>query len=224
MQKKVTRTEVPSIRSGLMDETARLTLGEKIRHLRRMNRLSQWDLADAVGVHANTIRNWEGGSTVPDELRLARICRTFGIARDDIAKYTPDGTEELPTLALRLRQFRLQKLYSQMELAQIIGSHPSVINNFERGRRSPTLPMLLRIAEALGISVGAFFDATAHDSTPPQTELCQGDAPNDEELEKCREFVASAKEAATSMSVQQRQTLISELVSLTNALRVFDSG
>ena len=59
-----------------------------IRQWRRLKEMSQKNLADACGVHENTIRNWEEDSSqikLSDAIKLSEV---FGVSIDDIV-FTP---------------------------------------------------------------------------------------------------------------------------------------
>ncbi len=51
-----------------------------------------------------------------------------------------------------LKLLRRQRKMSQTELAEATGLQPSAISHFERGRRSPSMNNLVRLAEALGVT------------------------------------------------------------------------
>jgi len=53
-------------------------IGERIRVRRVILRLSQRELADAVGVSTNTIGSWERGDTSPRIHRLPILAKALG--------------------------------------------------------------------------------------------------------------------------------------------------
>ena len=53
---------------------------------------------------------------------------------------------------VNLREARLRAEMSQGDLAKKGGFHPSSISSFERGRRTPTIISLKRLARALGVT------------------------------------------------------------------------
>lgn len=51
-----------------------------------------------------------------------------------------------------LKRTRMSHLgMRQKELAEMVGVHPSWISQYERGDRLPSLPMLVRLCNALGV-------------------------------------------------------------------------
>jgi transcriptional regulator with XRE-family HTH domain len=65
------------------------------------------------------------------------------------ATATPEGE----IFGARLRELRLASGMTQAELADRSRSNESFISNLERGRTTPTLGMLIRLADALGCRV-----------------------------------------------------------------------
>ena len=61
-------------------------------------------------------------------------------------------------LAVRIRQLRHSKGWSQEKLAEEAGMHRTYLGGIEVARRNPSLRNLIRIARALGVPVKALFD------------------------------------------------------------------
>ena len=58
---------------------------------------------------------------------------------------------------MRIKQLRAQKGWSQEQLAEEAGIHRTYLGGIECARRNPSLKNLIRIARALGVSVGGLF-------------------------------------------------------------------
>ena len=60
---------------------------DNLVHLRKLNRMTQEDVAEKVGVTRQAIAKWESGETVPalDKCRL--LADVFGVSLDDLANY-----------------------------------------------------------------------------------------------------------------------------------------
>jgi len=69
------------------------------------------------------------------------------------AGVTPDATL-LPLLGATIRQYRQQRGLFQAALATMTDLTPTYIGEIERGKRNLSVLSLLRIAEALDLSVG----------------------------------------------------------------------
>lgn len=63
-----------------------MTLGENIARLRTERRLSQGDLADALGVSRQSVSKWETDASVPELDKLVRLSELFGVTLDQLVK------------------------------------------------------------------------------------------------------------------------------------------
>ena len=61
-------------------------------------------------------------------------------------------------LGLRLKEFRLRRGLSQTELARLVGVTPSTISQVESNLIYPSLPALMKMAEALAVNLTSFFE------------------------------------------------------------------
>ena len=85
-----------------------MSLGERIKELRKINNLSQVDFGKRIGVSGATISTSESGKTTPDEQTIRAICSEFSINRD----WLVDGVGEmqvqkplLPEIIHNLRKY-----------------------------------------------------------------------------------------------------------------------
>lgn len=70
------------------------TIGKKISELRKGNKITQEQLAAAIGVSAPAVSKWETGSSNPDIELLAPIARFFHTSIDSLLHYEQELTEE----------------------------------------------------------------------------------------------------------------------------------
>lgn len=61
-------------------------------------------------------------------------------------------------LAVRIRELRATKGWSQEKLAEEAGIHRTYLGGIETARRNPSLTNIIRIALALGVRVAQLFD------------------------------------------------------------------
>jgi transcriptional regulator with XRE-family HTH domain len=61
-------------------------------------------------------------------------------------------------LAVRIRELRAVKGWSQERLAEEAGIHRTYLGGIETARRNPSLRNIVRIALALGVRVAQLFD------------------------------------------------------------------
>lgn len=61
-----------------------MTIGEKIADLRRVNKMTQRDLAEIINVSDKVISKWETGRTLPDVEAMLRLSKTFNVSISDL--------------------------------------------------------------------------------------------------------------------------------------------
>lgn len=72
---------------------------DRLARLRRRRRASNEEIAEAAGVHPNTVSNWNGGQ-VPEGMALLRLARFFGVSPEwlltgeEVADETPPRKPE----------------------------------------------------------------------------------------------------------------------------------
>ena len=64
----------------------------------------------------------------------------------------------------KIREIRIEKKISQLELANITNFSQSFLANVESGKKKPSLLTILRIAEALNVNPREFFPKTTTNS------------------------------------------------------------
>lgn len=68
-------------------------LCEQLKQIRKANKFTQQDLADAVGIERSTYASYETGRNKPDVILLKRIANVFGVSSDFILEI--DTTQKL---------------------------------------------------------------------------------------------------------------------------------
>lgn len=58
-----------------------MTIGERIKEVRKQKGYTQQRFADVLGLKQNTIATYEMGKTVPSDRTIADICEKFGVDR-----------------------------------------------------------------------------------------------------------------------------------------------
>jgi transcriptional regulator with XRE-family HTH domain len=57
-----------------------------------------------------------------------------------------------------VRKLRLEKGWSQEAYAEEVGIHRTYVSDIERGARNPTILIVERLAETLGVSASSLLD------------------------------------------------------------------
>lgn len=63
---------------------------DNLIHLRKLNQLTQEDVADKIGVTRQSIAKWESGETTPDLDKCRLLSELFGVSLDDLANFEPE--------------------------------------------------------------------------------------------------------------------------------------
>lgn len=71
-----------------------LTIGTKIRSLRRQKNISQEILAQYLGVSFQAVSKWESGATMPDIALIPAIASFFGVSIDELFGYNYYETDK----------------------------------------------------------------------------------------------------------------------------------
>ena len=60
---------------------------DNLTHLRKLNHMTQEDIAEKLGVTRQAVAKWESGETIPDLEKSRQLAEIFGVSLDDIANY-----------------------------------------------------------------------------------------------------------------------------------------
>lgn len=115
-----------------------MTLGEKLREIRKKFGLSQEQLAEMMNVSRQAITKWEGDTGIPDTSNLKTFAQTFGITVDYLL-----GTEgELPLLVMRKQLDKEKyenKIKSYTEVLKEYYSEPWEVYSLIRNKKMSKL-------------------------------------------------------------------------------------
>ena len=68
-------------------EERKIMFAENLIQLRKLNHMSQDELADQIGVSRQTLSKYETGESLPDIERCKRLADIFGVTVDDLINY-----------------------------------------------------------------------------------------------------------------------------------------
>ena len=75
-----------------------LTLGQKIRELRKRDGRTQETLAEALGVTSQAISRWEANGGYPDMEMIPAIANYFHVSIDELFGYHSDREEKINSI------------------------------------------------------------------------------------------------------------------------------
>ncbi len=79
----------------------KLTLGDKIKELRKRDGRKQEDLANALGVTNQAVSRWEANGGYPDMEMIPAIANYFNVSIDELFGYSRDREEKLKAILLK---------------------------------------------------------------------------------------------------------------------------
>jgi transcriptional regulator with XRE-family HTH domain len=84
------------------------SIGDRLRHARKLNGLSQSDLAERVGVSQPAVANWESGVHDPRRVMLAKLADALGVSPSWLASGDRSAleTDKQPAAAYLRRPLR----------------------------------------------------------------------------------------------------------------------
>ncbi len=95
-----------------------LTFGSRLCQLRKKNGITQRDLAQKLGVHITTIKNWEGDNCYPDAKNICALADPLHVSADSRL-----GREEGDTVSLAEVPPALRKIIRQVIQVLIDGDY-----------------------------------------------------------------------------------------------------
>lgn len=63
-----------------------MSIGERIKELRKQKGLAQWELAEEIGSAQNTISGWETDRTEPTIFNCIVLADYFGVTLDELCR------------------------------------------------------------------------------------------------------------------------------------------
>lgn len=67
-------------------------IARNLSMLRQVNRYSQEEVAEQIGVSRQAVAKWETGETIPDILNCDALARLYDVELDDLIHHDPDKT------------------------------------------------------------------------------------------------------------------------------------
>lgn len=110
-----------------------------LKELREQKKLSQYKLADALGVAQSTVGMWESGKREPDFDTIKKLAEFFGVSIDHIlGNVTPKANQ--------LKDLRHSRTITKRQVAQDLNVDKDLITQWENGMRDIDSAMLQKLA------------------------------------------------------------------------------
>lgn len=119
-----------------------MTLGEKLKEIRKRFGLSQEQLAEIMNVSRQAITKWESDRGIPDITNLQELSKVFGITVD----YLLNDENQLPTLSMRKtldKDKYKNKISSYSSILKEYYAEPYEVYNLVRRKKMTKLEWIL---------------------------------------------------------------------------------
>jgi len=83
----------------------------------------------------------------------------------EFSETSPELLDDAQRIAAWIRTYRLRRNLTLTQLSELSGVSIGHLSRLENGTRTPTVRLLLQLARALGVSVGALVGETPHQNT-----------------------------------------------------------
>lgn len=141
------------------------TIG-RIKQTMDEKKITQRELAKAIGVEHSTVSNWLAGKYKIRTGHIAKIANCLGVSSNYLLSGAPDApvlhnvdvTNNLPApdtkkIAVRIKEAMKAKKVTQQALADEIGVLQPTVSSWVRGQTTPTVDYVVKIADCLEVPV-----------------------------------------------------------------------
>ena len=135
-----------------------MSIGEKIKTFRNRLNITQQELADLSGISLRALSNYEKGSRIPPLEIMIRIAKALNVDIKDLDEKSPLVDYYDDILGKKIKLYRKYKSLTQKQLADKIGVSEITIRRYESNQKEPKHNTLIKIAEALDISIKELID------------------------------------------------------------------
>lgn len=129
-----------------------MTLGEKLKLIRKQYNLSQEGMAELLDVSRQAITKWENDMGLPSSEHLKKLSQTFNVSID----YLLNDETDLPVLTLRQSLDKTKyknKLTSYAEILKEYFPEPYEVYNLMRNKKMNTLEKVFDVVTAANYSI-----------------------------------------------------------------------
>lgn len=89
-------------------------LSEQLKIIRKANKFTQQELADAIGIERSTYASYETGRNKPDVILLSKIAKVFGVSSDFILEIDTTVPLNMEDISVQYKKKSGNKLVSTL--------------------------------------------------------------------------------------------------------------
>lgn len=89
-------------------------LSEQLKIIRKANKFTQQELADAIGIERSTYASYETGRNKPDVILLSKIAKVFGVSSDFILEIDTTAPLNMEDISVQYKKKSGNKLVSTL--------------------------------------------------------------------------------------------------------------
>lgn len=130
-----------------------MTLGDRIKKLRKQNKLSQEALANLIGVNVQNVYRYEKG--IITDLPISRIDK-LAQSLNTTTEYLINGNiykHDMTSIGERIKYLRKNKGLTQTELGDKFGVTKTAVSNWEKNFREPNIETIDKLSKIFNVSV-----------------------------------------------------------------------
>lgn len=116
------------MRAPQSQEDLIMNLPEKIIKLRKINGLSQEDLAEQLNVSRQAISRWENGSALPDAQNILQISKLFDVTTDYLLNDNYESDKDIPAVQTATKETR--EIFTKKKRMHLIAAICFTISTF----------------------------------------------------------------------------------------------
>ncbi|MGL5153119.1 MAG: helix-turn-helix domain-containing protein [Clostridium sp.] len=128
-----------------------LSLGERIKTIRKNKNISQKEMSKLLGIPYSTYSNYENNNREPSVEILKTLCEVLEISNDTVLNLT-EKINNTSNIGVKIAKYRKSNGLTQKQLSSLIGKSEITVRKYENGDVQPPLNVIDKIAEALGVN------------------------------------------------------------------------
>ena len=174
---------------------------ERLRFLREKAEMKQVDMCKIFNMPKTTYNSYELGTREPDFDTALKIADYFNVSIDylfgksDTSNYQKYKNDEMhkpnKKFSLRMKEFRQKHNFTQLYLAEIIGTTKEVIDNYENGSTAPDIAIIEKLSRIFNLSSDYLLGLTDKPNEIVTHRIEARDLPDNDIYKELKEYIES---------------------------------